>query len=301
MGLPELVSLRAGDLALEICPETGGSIARLRHGTVDLLRPAGDADIAARDPRRLGSYPLFPFSNRVKHGRFPFQGQAYQLALNFGDHPHAIHGNAWQRPWRIEAREPAAVRIAVAHDPRRDGAASWPFAYGAAQSFRLDAAALEIELTLRNDDTRPAPAAFGLHPYFPKTAQARLTASLTGMWRADATLIPTEHGPLPPALDFSAGRDLREVACDNCFTGWQGPAAIEWPEHGLRLAIDASPEFGNLVIFVPAGRDFFAVEPVTNVNDAFNLAAAGVADTGLVVLAPGATLKGMVRLSVSRI
>jgi aldose 1-epimerase len=236
----------------------------------------------------------------VKYGRFTFQGERYQLALNFGSHPHAIHGNAWQRPWWVEAQDAASARIAFAHDPARDGAASWPFAYSATQSFRLGGAGVEIELTLRNDDTRPAPAAFGLHPYFPRTAQARLTARLNGMWRADATLIPTEHGPLPPTLDFSAGRSLREVECDNCFTGWQGPAAIEWPERRLRLTIEASPEFGNLVIFVPPGRDFFAVEPVTNVNDAFNLAAAGVGETGLVVLAPGATLSGTVRLRVAQ-
>jgi aldose 1-epimerase len=298
--MPELVTLQAGDLTLQLHPETGGSIARLRLGDTDLLRPAGDAEIAARDPRQLGSYPLFPFSNRVRHGRFPFQGRTYQLALNFGDHPHAIHGNAWQRPWRLDSQDGASARISFAHDPGRDGAAAWPFAYSATQSFRIAPDGVDVELTLRNDDARPAPAAFGLHPYFPKTPQTRLTARLSGMWRADATLIPVEHGPLPPALDFNAGRALRGVECDNCFTGWSGPAAIDWPERRLRLSLEASPEFGNLVIYVPPGRDFFAVEPVTNINDALNLAAAGVKDTGLVVLAPGATLAGSVRVRVAQ-
>lgn len=300
MGAPETVTLRAGDLALELCPETGGSIARLRLGGADLLRPASDADIAAGDPRRLGSYPLFPFSNRVRHGRFAFRGADYRLALNFGDHPHAIHGNGWQRQWRVAERTAGMARLVLDHDPAHDGAESWPFAYSAAQEFHLAAGGLRVVLTLRNDDTRPQPVGFGLHPYFPRTPAARLTARLTGMWRADETLIPVEHVPLPPALDFAAGRALGGVECDNCFTGWRGPAVIDWPDRGLRLTIEASPGFGNLVIYVPPGRDFFAVEPVTNVNDAFNLAAAGAGDTGLVVLAPGATLVGEVRLGVTR-
>lgn len=300
MSTPELVTLQSGDLQLQLCPETGGSIARLRLGTVDLLRPANDEDIAARDPRRLGSYVLFPFSNRIRHGRFPFAGQTYQLALNFGDHPHTLHGNAWQRPWQVERREASVARLGFAHNPKRDGAASWPFAYSASQMFRLAPDRLEVELTFRNDDTREAPAAFGLHPYFPKTPQTRLTTRLTGMWRSDATLIPSEHGPLPPALDFNKGVALRNAESDNCFTGWDGPAVIDWPERRLRLTIEASREFGNLVIYIPPGRDFFAVEPVTNINDAFNLAAAGVKETGVVVLEPGATLTGMVRFRVSR-
>jgi aldose 1-epimerase len=54
------------------------------------------------------------------------------------------------------------------------------------------------------------------------------------------------------------------------------------------------------VIYTPAGQDFFCVEPVSNANDAFNMAARGVPDTGTVVLAPGEVLAGTMRLAVER-
>lgn len=46
------------------------------------------------------------------------------------------------------------------------------------------------------------------------------------------------------------------------------------------------------VYFVPHdGRQFLAIKPVTNINNAFAMAAEGVADTGTQMLAPGASLE----------
>jgi aldose 1-epimerase len=53
------------------------------------------------------------------------------------------------------------------------------------------------------------------------------------------------------------------------------------------------------VVFIPPGRDFLAVEPVTHMTDAFNRAAAGQADTGTRLLAPGRTFSCTMRISVS--
>ncbi len=294
----ELLRLAAGAFELVLCPAIGGSIARFTAWGIDMLRPASGEDLAAGDPRRLAAFPLVPFSNRVADARFPFQGRDYRLARNFPPEPHAIHGNGWQRAWRVESSGPDRAVLALAHDPARDGAGEWPFAYEATQSFRLDADGLAVELALRNTDTRPMPAGIGLHPFFPGADEARLTARLAGVWRNDARKLPVELTGLPPEWDFAAGRDVAGVAVDNCFTGWDGRARLDWPSY--RLLLEADPAFANLVVFVPPGLGFFCLEPVTNVNDAVNLAARGVPGTGLAVLAPGATLSGTIRLLPTR-
>ena len=76
------------------------------------------------------------------------------------------------------------------------------------------------------------------------------------------------------------------------FLGFRGHAVIEWPEWNTRLRMDADPIYACLVVYTPAGRDFFCVEPATNCVDAFNLAVAGRTDTGLIVLEPGDTATG---------
>ena len=48
--------------------------------------------------------------------------------------------------------------------------------------------------------------------------------------------------------------------------------------------ITATEPFRHLVLYVPPGESFFAVEPVSNANDGFNLFARGIAGSGVRVL-----------------
>ncbi|HXK16954.1 MAG TPA: hypothetical protein VNG33_04100, partial [Polyangiaceae bacterium] len=96
----DAVLLASGDLHLELWPSIGGGVAGFswqRGGRrVQLMRHATPRGLAERDGRELASFPLFPFSNRVKDGRFSFQGRQVELVRNTPpDHP--IHGHVWQR------------------------------------------------------------------------------------------------------------------------------------------------------------------------------------------------------------
>jgi aldose 1-epimerase len=297
----ELVRIAAGPFAVELSPAAGGSIARWQGWGRDLLRPTPAAAIAARDPLGFASYVLIPFSNRVRDARFGIDGQQYQLAPNFPPEPHAIHGNAWRRAWRLAHADAAAARLELSHEPARDGAASWPFAYAAAQTLTIGEAGLEVQLALTNQDARRMPAGVGLHPFFPLTAVTRLTAGPAAVWQNDAQNLPAQHTAVPAAWDFRHGEPVAALSVDNCFTGWNGRAVIDWPDRRLRMTIEASSALRNLVLFVPRAHDYFCVEPVSNVNDGFNLAAAGVPDTGVVVLEPGQTLDARIRFSPQRL
>jgi aldose 1-epimerase len=64
--------------------------------------------------------------------------------------------------------------------------------------------------------------------------------------------------------------------------------------------IEAGPIFRHLVIYVPPGQDFFCIEPVSHVNDGFNMLERGVETTGVHVLAPRETLAGTIHFRVVR-
>jgi aldose 1-epimerase len=295
MASPALLELQAGPFALALCPEVGGSIVRAEGWGRELLRPAKPAAIVARDPLHLAAYVLLPFSNRVRDARFTFEGRTYHLACNFPPEPNAIHGNGWQRAWQVDRATAGEAVLSLAHDPGRDGAAQWPFAYRATQRHTLTDDGFQVRIELCNADARSMPAGIGLHPFFPLTPATRLTARLTGVWQSDAAKLPAAHVSVPPAWDFAAGPPVAPLSLDNCFTGWDQAAVVDWPDRHLRLALEASSNLRSLVVFVPRAHDYFCVEPVSNINDAFNLAAAGVADTGLVILAPGEILSAEIR------
>lgn len=292
-GAPQILSLAAGDMALDLCPELGGSIASLRwlhpkRGWIDLLRPTAAASLASRDIEGVGCFPLIPFSNRLRKGRFEFDGREIVLPINAGG-PHAEHGHGWQSPW--QATDQTADRVVLRLSHKAD---AWPFDYMVEQRFRLGPGGLDIELMARNDSRRPMPFGFGLHPYFPRTTACRLTASVTGFWETDGEVMPLRHLS-PPPIDPTIGMTVSDQVLDNAFTGWQGRAVIDWPEHATRLAMTATPGLGFLVVYIPPGETYFCAEPVSNCTDAFNLAHERD-DTGMIVIDPAQTVSATISL-----
>jgi aldose 1-epimerase len=293
-----VITLRADRARVGIAPGLGGSITHYhwvdgprRH---DWLRPATDADLAAGSADRLACFPLVPFSNRIRDGRFDFEGRPIRIPLNQWPQPHAEHGHGWQAAWtRVER---AADRLTIEYDRPAD---AWPFPYRARQDFVLTADELRVTLSVENRGRATMPVGLGFHPYFPRTEECRLSARVAAMWATDTEVMPTALTDADPRLGGDAGLPIAEVALDNAFTGWQRQATILWPERGARLSLDASPSLGFLVVYSPAGDDFFCVEPVSHCTDAFNLAAQGRGDTGMLTLHPGASLSATVRFRPS--
>ena len=278
------IHLRAGMQRLELVPGIGGSVAAFfaegPRGRVDWMRPMPEAARVAGDVLEAACFPLFPFSNRIRRGAFPFEGRAVRMV-----HPYANaeHGHGWLSAWRVE--ESAADRATLALD--RAASEDWPFAYRATQEFALHPDRLDVRIAIRNTGTTRMPAGMGIHPYFPRTPRTTLHAGVDAIWEIDAEVLPTELVPATPPRDPRAGLAVDEVALDNCFAGWNGRAEIDWPERGARLSMRAEGPLGFLVVYTPPGEPYFCAEPVSNATDAFNLAAAGRGDTGMVVLAPG--------------
>ena len=272
---------------LEVCPALGGSITAFRARGHDLMRPAAPAFLADRDPFQASSFPLVPFSNRVADRRFGFQGQVYELPANFASEPHAIHGQGWQLAWTVAEADARRAVLELAHR-----IAGTPFDYRARQTLTLGDRGLDVTLELTNAGAGPMPAGLGVHPYFVRTAGVTLEAQLDHVWLMDERKIPTSPAPLPAEWDFTKAPRLADLAMDHCFGGWRGKALLHWPETGVRLALEADPLFGHLVIYIPPDQAIFCVEPVSHANDGFNLAERGNSDTGVRILAPGETLGG---------
>ena len=293
-GTATIVSLAHEGLALDLCPALGGSIAnfRMRHptgGTVDLLRPTSAESLARGDIEAVACFPLTPFSNRLRGGRFTFAGREISLPLNTSG-PHVEHGHGWQSPWQAVDVTPQSAVLRLAHK-----AEAWPFDYVMEQRFRLGAEGLQIELVTCNESDMPMPYGFGLHPYFPRTPKCRLTASVSGFWETDDEVMPLRHTAPPADLDPATGLPVANRVMDNAFTGWQGSGVIDWPEHALRLTMTATNLLGVLVVYIPPGERYFCAEPVSNTTDAFNLAYERD-DTGMLSVASGDSVSARVTL-----
>jgi len=290
------INIKTKDAEAEILL-AGGCLANYRlvsgDGCVDLLRPCGRRQGGAFSPLETASFPLIPYCNRIRDGRFRFAEQAYQLPLNFGDHPHSIHGVAWQASWH--AIEITAEKAVIELDYR---SGDWPFPFRAIQSFEIDGAGLCQEITMTNTCDVPMPAGLGIHPYFPRHGGAVLKADVGFVWLTDETCLPTERMACPPKWNLGHGIDVDRLLCDNQFEPWNGQASVTWPEQGLSLDMEACGDLDRLVVYAPEGEDFFCVEPVSHITDAFNRTAEGMKPkaSGMRILAPGETWRVWVQL-----
>ncbi len=285
-----LLSLRTGRLAVELAPTAGGSIKRFTVDGRDVLRPMTEADVASGKGNNAAAYPLVPFSNRIRKGELVFEGETFHLARNWPGVNHPMHGDGWEQSWQVEKADARSAEIAYLHE-RAGERGGWPFRYQARQSYHLDDDRLTVRMALENLDDRPVPAGIGLHPFFVRDAETELTCRCQAAWTADAEVLPIERIAVPPRWNFSAARKIDSVVLDNCFDGWDGGATIAWPNRRLRLALEASQPFRHLVIYVPSGRDFFCVEPVSHANGL----------VGLSPLGPDATLAGEIVFRISNL
>lgn len=235
--------LRAGELEVALAPEAGGRIARIRHEGVEWLvdeRESGAATIA------WGCYPMVPWAGRIRHGRFNFNGRAYALPPNFGE--HAIHGVGFALPWQIDsiASDSATLSLQLPKDDY------WPFGGTATQVIQLTPNSLELRLAVQAG-TQPMPAVIGWHPWFRKPDAL--------LFAPDAMYPRDEEGIARlPLASASPG------PWDDCFINQKDITLVY---SGQRLTLRANTE--HWVVY-DAAPHATCVEPQTGPPDAFTLA-----------------------------
>lgn len=277
----KLLSLRTGRLGLDLAPQAGGSMARFTADGVDLLRPTTPQSVDSGRGNNSSCYPLVPFSGRIANGRLVFDGAEIVLKPNWPGVRHPMHGDGWAKPWAVTRSDAHAADIVYEHD----GSDGWPFRYRARQAYRLAADALTVAMSLENLESRDVPAGFGLHPFFVRDAETELSCRTRHVWQTDAEVLPTKRIDVPPEWDFSASRKVDAVRLDNGFEDWDGRATIVWPRAGLRMTMEATEPFRNLVIYIPPNQPYFCVEPVSHMPGAIGSTrlAAGAALAGEIV------------------
>lgn len=288
---------QSGAFAIEAAPEHGGSIVQITWRSPDgprgLFRPPR-APLATARPSDLGMFLMAPFTNRIDAARLPFEGAVLDLPLNRPAEHCSIHGFARDRPWRVDAGGPDEFRMVL------DAGEPWgPYRCQVALTARADGEALVLRLAVTNAGERRLPFGFGFHPWFAFEAGATLDFAAAARIAVGDRGLPLAEGAVAAIAPgtLGSGRPAEPPApCDLHFAGWAGTARIAYPTLGYDLAITATPNLGNLQVYVPPDRSAFCVEPVSHCVDVANrrdLAAHG----DMTTVEPGATLAGEMRLA----
>jgi aldose 1-epimerase len=268
--------LVSGEVEVVLAPSNGGALCSMRIGGTDILRPAApDASV----PLEMASFPLVPYANRIAHGRFRFDGRDHRLPLNFGDHPHNLHGLGWTSEWEIRDITEASAVLYYRHD----NGADWPWPHEAIQTIELDAAgSVRIVLSARNLADSAMPIGLGFHPYFVVTPHSRLRFGASSVWLSDPDMLPLVEAAPNFFGDWATGAAASgDCLIDNVYFGWTGEAEIDRGDgKTIVLRSNSGPW---LHLFRPPHQNFLCLEPVTHMPDAINQSG------GMDTLRPGAT------------
>lgn len=280
-----VVTLRAGGLEAALSPAVGGSLLRLSLDGTDLMRRAPEG---SDDPLDMASFPLVPYANRIADGRFMFDGQDHQLPLNFGDHPHSIHGFGWQTAWTASETDDSTALLVHRHD----GDAGWPWAYRAEQHVALTPWQLSISLSVTNIGDAPMPVGLGFHPYFLMDEATTVHFDADGLWLSTPDMLPAIHAPADRLGNWSIATPVAgDSLIDNAFTGWNGIATVRRGD-AVRLTLTAS-DAPYLHFYRPPGSGFFCLEPVSHMPDAINRG-------GMPVVSPGQSTRLSMIIAVDK-
>lgn len=295
---PSIVTIENERWRVGLVPATGGSVAfgqvRIGGEWVDVLRPTADSHL--RNRSRCASFPLVPWSNRIRDGKLLWAGHTFQLRTD----PHdgtARHGAATEFPWAIVEQDDA--RVVLEFTSREVYGINFPWTFTARFEYALDGDRFTWSMSVTNTDHETFPAGLGHHPYFVRqltmpngtvSTEPYLTINCDQSYELIDALPIAAAGPVAPRADFRTSRPLGSEVVDDCLTGRTSPtvAVIDYPDH-LTVTMHAGELLSHVIAFAPQGAPFFAVEPVTNANDAFTLDAQGVKGTGVFLVQPGET------------
>ena len=288
-----LLTLSSGALELVLAPGSGCSTLRFdyRRGSEKfaVFRPS---DGIPDSPVDCANFPLVPYVNRIRGGRFSFRGREVTIAQNLKGDASPLHGQGWISPWEVVSASEYEADLLFRHD-----AGEWPWSYEARQLFTLDARGLTILLSCRNMSGEAMPCGLGQHPYFNCNADTVLDTRVTYVWTIDANVLPVEKVRAAGRFDLSerriCGQDL-----DHGFAGWGGSARIETPGSPFRVEI-SSPDARFFQVYSPASGGFFVAEPVSHANAALNEPEEDWAELGMRVLEPGEEMSLSVRVEVT--
>lgn len=292
MPTQETIELTAGALRLGLSPSIGGSISAFEwigpEGARPILRKCHSPHEKVLD---AASFPLVPYVNRIRGGRFSFRGREVSIAPNMAGDASPLHGQGWLSPWRVEERHARRAVLNFRHQ-----AAEWPWDYEARQAFALDDRGVSVTLSCTNTSADPMPCGLGQHPYFPCGAETRIDTQVTHVWTIDEQVLPVEKLPATGRFDLRSrlvcGQDL-----DHGFGGWNGEARMIDPDWAYEVRL-SSPDAHFFQLYSPPEGGIFVAEPVSHANAALNAPEAEWPKLGMRVLEPGHSMTLAMRLEV---
>lgn len=271
--------------------EVGASVRTYSVGGRDVVLPYAQDEIAPA----YSSAVLVPWPNRLRDGRFTWDGTEHQLPLTEPERRTALHGLVAHARFDLVDAADDGASVTLRHDLVPTTA--YPFPLRVDVTYELTDAGLTVRVSTTNLGGADAPYGIGFHPWLSPGDAAvddcTLRVDAASRVTVDDRLLPTGTVPFAPEDDLRTPRSLAGLVLDDAFVD------VPRDDAGLAWIVLASPDGHASAVWMDSSMDTWqvctgdgidrierrgvAAEPMSCIADAFR--------TGdrLVRLAPGAT------------
>ena len=239
---------------------------------------------------------LIPWPNRIRDGRYTFNGVTQQLALTEPARHNASHGLARYVPWVLVEQQADTVVNRVRIHPQP----GWSGTLDATITHRISAEGLMVTVEATNLSDEELPFGYGAHPYLTvgesSVDEVQLTVPAASYLEVDDRLLPARLSAVDGTVyDLRRSTVLGSANLDTAMTDLTRDSDGRWR---IRLTLGdryaelwGDETFAWTQVFTGGpNRDAgVAVEPMTCGPNAFN---AGPTHDDLRVLAPQETFVG---------
>jgi aldose 1-epimerase len=269
--------------------------ATLRHFSVDGRDIVHGFDVTETIKGGRGQN-LIPWPNRIRDGRYTFNGVNQQLALTEPARHNASHGLARYVPWVLVEQGPDVVVNRVRIHPQP----GWPGTLDAKITHRVGADGLMLTVEATNFSDNELPFGYGAHPYLTvgesTVDEIALTVPAASYLEVDDRMLPTRVSAVDGTVyDLRSITVLGSTNLDTAMTDLARDSDGRWRvkltlgDRYAELWADETFAWAQAFTGGPNRDGGLAVEPMTCGPDAFN---EGPTHDNLLVLAPNETYVG---------
>jgi aldose 1-epimerase len=276
-----------------VVTESGAALRSLSHAGRDLVDGFGADEMSSGCRGQL----LMPWPNRIRDGRYTWDGTEQQLPLTEPSQSNASHGLVRWVAWTVASHSSSAASLTY----RLMAQSGYPWTLDLSVTYALGDDGLHVTQGAVNRSASAAPYAQGAHPYLMVPGEVDtwdlLLPAATRSLSDERQLPVSREDVTGTEADFRAPRPLGAVALDHAFTDLvRDPAGLATTSlrdpasgHGVELWVDETQPW--LMVYTaddrpaPLTRRSVAVEPMTAQADAFR------SGEDVVRLEPGASFE----------
>ncbi len=261
-----------------VVTESGAALRVLTHQGRDLVDGFAEDELSPGCRGQL----LMPWPNRIRDGRYTWEGAEQQLPLTEPSRSNASHGLVRWVAWTVASHSGSAVELTY----RMMAQSGYPWTLDLTVRYALGDDGLTVTQGAVNRSGSAAPYAQGAHPYLsagpgPIDSWEVLLPAATRSLSDDERLLPVGREDVTGTeVDFRTSRTLGEVGFNHAFTDLVrdssrvATTSLRDPSGtGVELWVDETQPW--LMVYTaddrpaPLHRRSIAVEPMTAQADAF--------------------------------